>query len=505
MTVYTKITIEGTEYNPDDINLERSIGEYNAVSNFKVTFNNYAGQHDDTFSLNDEVKIYADLDTDPATTLLFTGIIESIDYSGSGNSERLTIIGRDYGAVLMDMSIQPVVYKNTDCGAIVKSVVEQNAQGLVGVANVDTATGTILEKLAFNHNPIFDAIKQIAELCGYIFYVDENKVLNFVEKDSVSSGLTFDNTNITKADFKIDDSKVFNKIWVYGDRILTGATDTGGIGDGGSVFPLNDYAYNSRVFVDSVLQEPGGVYQMDNPSTDNVKYLVNFTDKQIVFTSGTTAGDNIPASGTSNIQVDYERNTPILKYKQDADSIGAYGPKTKVITDTDIKDYSQANDKAAAVLNENKDPKIQGDIDLYGVVDVTPGNTCIVNIPFQNVNNQTYKILNADYRFTPENCLSNQVLHLTLNLKINDFTDTLKDTVLRIKKAETGALQQALTRLETSTDTIPIDSRYEVWELNVNDNFVFHSGKHGKLDDPNSRLGTGNLGSTFYTSGGYTA
>jgi prophage tail gpP-like protein len=506
MVVFTKLTINGIEYNPDEMCLERNTGDFNSISNFTIKFNNYAGRYDDTFALNDEVVIYANLDTNPAITKLFTGVIEDLSYSGSELNEELTLTGRDYGAVLMDMTVQPIVFKERDAGEIAKVIVEQNSYGIVTSDNIDTTTGAILDMKSFNHKNIFDALKELAELAEYYFYIDENKDVHFEARSGTSSGKTFDNSNILEADFKTSDSEVYNKVWVYGARQLAGVTDSftsaGSEALTGSVFTLDSKPHNTRVYVDSVLQEVGGVYQMDNPATTSgLKWVVDFNQKHLIFVSGTAAGDNRPASG-AQIQVDYDRTSPLLKFVQDGDSISTYGPKTKVIIDRNIKDYASCTDKANTFLAENKEPKIQGDIDVYGIVDVTPGNTCVVNIPFHNIDNQTYDILSCSYNFSKENCLANKVLHLTLNKKISDFTDIMKDQMLRMRTIETGEIEGNLTRLETANYPIDTQYHYEIWQGNVNDNFVFHSDKHGRLEDTNSRIGVGLLGSSFLKSGG---
>ena len=79
--------------------------------------------------------------------------------------------------------------------------------------------------------------------------------------------------------------------------------------------------------------------------------------------------------------------------------------------------------------------------------------------------------------------------------------------MLRIDNFETGPLEGTLTRLETATKYIDIDSHWEVWQGNIEDNFVFHSAKHGLLESPDSRVGVGSLkqgvlGSTLVESGG---
>lgn len=503
MVINTKLTVNGTTISEaKDINVERNIGDFNAISNFTAEFDSPYGRNATKFSINDEVKIYADIDS-PATTLIFTGIIETINFEGEGTQERLSISGRDYGAVLMDMTVQPIVFKERDAGEIAKVIIQSNSVGIVTTSNVDTSSGTTITKISFNHKNLFDALQELAKLSEYVWYVDENKDVHFEARSGVSSGETFDNTNVFAGDFKTDDKQIFNKVWVYGDRILTGATDVGGIG-AGSVLKLTDKPHNTRVFVDSVLQEKGGILGVVDPSTDTgIKYAVDFQEKDIVFLSGTGVGDNIPASGTSNIQVDYERSTPILKFRQDVPSIINYGPKTKVIIDRNIKNFEEANEKATSFLAENKDIAIEGNLELKGIIDLTPGNTAIVNLPNFNISNQTYDILSVKYAFTKINCLDERVVRVTLNKKITDFVDTMKDQINRMRNVEAGPLEGTLTRLETAIDTVPVDSHWEVYGFNIGSNFVLHSAKHGLFHDSNSRIGKSDAGSTLFQSGGY--
>lgn len=506
MVVNVKVTIAGiTISDVRELNIERNIGEFNANSNFTLKLDTPFGRHASDFNINDEIIVYADKDTDPVTKI-FTGIIEKKNFNGEGTMENLTLRGRDYGAVLQDMTVQPVVYQNEDAGSIAKKIIQQNATGVVTTNNVNTSSGTILTKISFNHKNLFDALKQLASLADFIFYVDEDRDVHFEASESVSSGETFDNTNVLAGSFKTDDREVFNKIWYYGDRILTGTNDTGGVaglGQTGSTFKLTDRPHNTRVFVNSVLQEPGGVTGINDPSIDAVKYLVDFQDKEITFTSGTTAGDNIPASGTSNISVDYEKSTPILSFKQDVDSIANYGAKTKVLNDSTIKNFDEANEKAISFLADHKTAKIMGDLAVKGVIVLTPGNTAVVNLPNFEITNQTYGILSVRYKFTPKTLLSEDVLSITLNKKTVDFTDVMKDQILRMKDVEGGNLEGVLTRLETSVDTVPIDSQWLAIGVNIGSNFVFHSSKHGRFESPDSRFGLWDTGSTILASGGY--
>ena len=60
MVIKTKIEIESVEYSdPITTVVNRNTGDFNATSNFSITFPNDSGQYGNTFSLNDDVKIYA--------------------------------------------------------------------------------------------------------------------------------------------------------------------------------------------------------------------------------------------------------------------------------------------------------------------------------------------------------------------------------------------------------------------------------------------------------------
>lgn len=511
-TTYTKITVDGTTYSDIyQMNVEKSIGDFNATSSFTAEFDNFTGSLSDKFNLNDEVIIYADIGTNPPTTKLFTGIIEKIDFTGDEDNERVVITGRDYGAVLQDMTVQPIVFKNKDAGIIARTIVQNNSEGVVTTNNIDITTGTTIEKIGFNHKNLFDALKELAELCDpkYYFFIDNDKDVNYLEKESIPSYRTFDNKSVYNANFVKEDREVFNRVWVYGDRILTGNSEYLKADGTGSVFTLTDKPHNTRANISGTIPtliSPGGVLGMNDPATEDVKWLLDFHEKQVVFTDGATAGDNIPAAGS--VFIEYERSTPILKFRQDTDSITDYGPKTKIIKDDNIKSFVEADDRATAFIADNKDPKIQGTINLKGVINIDAGNTCIVNLPWHNINSQTYTILSASYSFNKYNNLHNKVMTLEVNKKISDFTDTLKEQMLKTRNLEVGPLEGDFTILKTETRYVDVDQHWEVWKADVGDNFIFHSDKHGRLEGEDCRIGVGNLqqgvlGSVLVTSGGF--
>jgi len=435
---------------------------------------------------------------------IFSGVIENIDFSGIGNSEILKISGRDFGAILMDTIVEPRVFKNTEVSEIVTSIMSQNiSSSLISVNNVNVTTSTP-DKITFQNKSVFDVIKELAEYAGFYFYVDIDNDLHFEEKNSTSSGLTFDNTNITASSFKTTDDDIFNKVTVYGDRILSGHEQYLPA-NGGSVFSLDYQPHNLGVSISgttNVIQQPGGVLNIDEPERENVKWLVDFQAQRFVMASGTVAGDNIPTSGTDIIFAQYQKNTPIISVKSDAESQIAYGLKDKVIADKKIKDPEEATVKASSFLAEHKDPVVQGNIDVNGVIDVTPGNTAVVNIPFHDIDNQTYTIQSAIYNFNKSNNLSDNVLRVSLNKKIIDFTDTTKDILLRLKQTEMSQVDAGIVTLQVDSASVGVSSPWYASSRSIGSAFYFHTPGHNILNSNTSLLGDVRAGSVV-ASGGF--
>jgi len=497
MTIYTKLEIGGVEYSPETMKVEKTMDNFDSTSNFTIDFINYAGRHKSDFSLNDEVVIYSDKDVNPSTTKIFTGIVENIKFRGSEKDERLTIRGRDYGAILQDIIISPRIFKNEEASKIAEGLLIQNAVNRGITWNNIDATGITIDRITFNNISLFDALRELAEISGFFFYIDVNKDLHFEQRDNVSSGLTFDNTNTTYADFTNTDNEIFNNIYVYGDRVLTGAREEFSSISPGSVYTLDDKPYNIRMIgsgATNTTLQPGGILYVSNPSDTDVKWLVNFQSSQVVIVSGTTGGNNLGWTG-SVIIVEYDRSSPLISIRGDLTSQSTYGRKDKRVIDRNIKSLDEANLRANTLLAKYKDPLIQGDIDVNGVVNVTPGETCIVNIPFHDISNQTYMMLNASYSFTKQNNFSNNVLTLSVNKRIKDFTSYIKEVELRLRNLEGAEVDTSITNIELATGSVTVQDSYKAICRSIGSSFYFHVPGHNQLNSPTALLGDMRLGS----------
>ena len=479
MVIYSKLEIGGTTYSDGrKLKVKSNTGESNSASSFQVSFDNQDGRYSDTFSVGQEVTIYADLDVNPATTKVFTGILEDIQFRGKGGSgvkgERLMIRGRDYSARLMDATVQPVTYQNQEISAIVLDIMNTNVQD-VTVTNVDVTT-TTQQFIQFTQKNVFDALKELAELAGFIFYVDVNKDLHFELKEGLSTGTTLDNSNVIKSNFKQTRKEMVNRVWVYGARMNQGKQDsfTGdGVGSTFTLSKLGDSTAGITTTVAGTIQEGGGA--LDTAYSSGTDYLYDEPNKTIVFVSGTDLGySSIPANGNS-VLVDYFFSSPIVKFGEDSASVSSYGPKTQILVDENITDPVLAKDKVKDVLSRFGSPLTQGILDVFGLPTLTAGKTVVVNLPYENQDSTTYDLLTVEYDFDSKKMFSNSVVKVKVSRKLIDILDTIKKLMQDVKALSTGDISTAdvVTRLQFSTGSIGVRvNRWFAKTRTVEDSYI---------------------------------
>jgi len=292
--IKTKINIQEVTFNDyQNARVTRSVSDFNSSSDYTIRYDSPFGRHDDDFNVGNEIKIFANQDAEP-TTNIFTGIVETIKFIGKGAQQKVELRGRDFSARLQDATVLPVVFTDSEVSTIVTNIIQNNVPQDITTNNVNV-TGTTLARIVFNHESVFDALTQLANLAGFHFYVDEDKDLHFEQKENLSSGIILDNTNIIDMVSNTTREGMANSIWVYGDRQLTGITEVltnNGSPWGGAVgseFLLTYKPHNTETnLLGSTLI--GGILNMVVSPTSGIDYLINFEDRQIIFVSGTDLG-----------------------------------------------------------------------------------------------------------------------------------------------------------------------------------------------------------------------
>ena len=309
--------------------------------------------------------------------------------------------------------------------------------------------------------------------------------------------------NVLAATFQSSDDDIFNEVKILGGRQETFAQEEfiTGTDNTGSVYTLSAKPYNVGVQLSgtpNLLYQPGGILNISNPATDTTQFLVDFQGQEVILTSGTTAGDNTVPNG-SVIIIDFFRSTPLIKTLRDETSIATYGLKKKEITNKNIIDLNEATDVAETFIAEHKDPKIVGNMEILGVLNVIPGETCVVNIPNHNQDSQTYSMIKANYIFNKRNNHADRVLQLTVNKKVEDFTDLVKDHELRLRSLEVSEVESSITNFELFTGSIGISGTVAIIQKSIGSAFYFNVTGHDILESPSSLLGLVEGGSTVIT------
>jgi len=426
-------------------------------------------------------------------------------FDGEGTSQTCTISGRDYSAKLMDATIQPIVYTNSEVSTIVKNIIDNNITGIT-YTNVQTTVAT-LPRIAFNDTVVFDAIKQLAELVDYVFYIDNNKDLHFEPKGSQISGYTINNTNILSAQFEQSRETMGNVVKVYGDRYLDAYTETITAGSplGGSVFTLEYKPHNTEVLVNSSIVQPGAILGITNNLESNVKYLVNYEDRQITFVSGTSQGNNIPSSGAS-VKINYDRALPIIKAGINRGSVNVYGAKTKIINDKSIKDPATAKSILLREL-DNASPLRAVEVNLKGWFELTPGQTINTEMADYELGPEDLTVLEIAYNFNKENILKEEVINLKLEKKFPDITDQFTEMKKRLDRLEAQDRQNndLLSRLELSEGAFNfIGSYWYMRTRNIGNAFILGHPIQGLLGSYANHCLGGSFGPWgIIKSGGY--
>jgi len=476
MTVTDTLTIKGTVLvETFQRTLRKSTGDFNSSARLDITVDNRDGIHASTFNYCDPVTLSAD------GTDLFAGQISEIAHSGKDNTNTIRLVCRDFNFALQTAEVEPEVFSATEISVIVKDIISKYAPSFITTTNVVT-TPVILDRIAFNFVSVFDALRQLAELAGdYFFFVDTDGDLNFKIKSQTSTGITLDSTNVTKSDLKLNGDNVKNRIFVYGDRQLVAHPTETFIADGvGSVFTLDQQPHNTKTIA-SGIDQVGGIFNANLTPTSGLNYLVNFFDQEIIFISGTDLGDSIPGS-LDVVTVDYQQAKPIVKLVEDTVSqVLCSGVKTLEIIDTNIKDPITAEDIAKSQLALRKDPRFSGKINLQGIVDLTPGETVVVNLPTQDQINETYDILESTYTFNSVNNLSERVLSVVVSERIPNINDVLKELVIDIKRLKAKEIDTTavITRLQSVTGSYGIKSNLTLSTVAANDSFILDNGSKG--------------------------
>lgn len=288
-------------------------------------------------NIGDELTI-----TDGSDTL-FAGVIVRIKQHIRGIKIEYEITCKDFTHYLDKMLVNER-YENTTVEAIIEDIIDNYTTGFT-YNNVSNSQE--VDTIAFNRIPASEAIERLAEITGYSWYVDYDKDIHFVAKNTEEApfNLTTSGDNHVWDSLRVteDLSQLRNRIYVIGGEVEGNERTETYEADGDQLqFPLaNKFAQKPTVTVDSSSQTVGIDFLDDEASFD---CFWSFQEKYIRFKTGTKPAD------TSIVEVTGVPLFPLVVNVGDPVSINEFGTYEFKIKDRTIKSQDQAINRARVEL-----------------------------------------------------------------------------------------------------------------------------------------------------------
>lgn len=308
------------------------------------------------------------------TQVLFTGEVEALSLNADLGQRDLTIQGKDKTKALLDKTITTSLFSDIQVNTFVLDILED-----IGItqSSVDTISNTIPVAWFSGRNAL-NALEEIAESGYYSLFVDGDGVFNFRNRNfELSTGNKISADEFFGLEYRKDDSRIFNKITVGGERrrittdvnTLTYIVEPVFVSDGSTKdFFLSYFDFQTR--------EPVPATGLVSPPTASEDVLINETS------SGTGADltnqcswwlDEFSEASKCYIYNGSGQNAYITKFqirgkparkepsiervREVSSSQAVYGVKDFTIDNRWIQDESYAGDYADFLKQRFSDPQ----------------------------------------------------------------------------------------------------------------------------------------------------
>lgn len=287
----------------------------------------------------------------------------------------------------LDKKLVVESYINQLAGNIIKDVISKYTSGFT---TVNVADGPTITKIEFSYMQVSEVIVKIAKCCGYEWYCDYDKDINFFDKNSNPASFQLDDDQEYYRDLFIntDVSQLRNRVYVKSSKYEIKDFTEIFFGDGVTTSWTCKYQASALPSPSAKLNgvsKTVGWDGVDNP--DDYDFMLNTTTK--VLSLGTYI--STPAD-CDEIVITYGADVPILIRWDDEDSIeavkaieGGDGIFEHCITNNKIDNREWAIDEAKADLLQNADPVIIGNF-ITDQSSIKSGQIITVNSTKRNIN-----------------------------------------------------------------------------------------------------------------------
>lgn len=322
-----------------------------------------------------EVQVFHKASSSADPELIYGGEIISMPQAQTGDGlykYYYDISCADYGRKLKRTLVHSV-YEAATTQAIIADICDTYATEFT-YNNVQT--GITVSYINFNYKSAWDCIKELAELNGMDFYVDQYKDIHLVSPTTNPAPYVIDDDTDVSGKYKeltitADKSQYRNTIIVQGGYYLSNDfEDIITVGDDTETawnLKYTPYAAASGGVEAYISPVAGGGYAAVDLGIDNINdgtgddLLINATEKLI------KQGADYNASAGDLIKIIYKYKIPVITQDSDDDSIaaiqlkeGGNGIYEDIITDSTLETLEAAHVRAMAELTKYANPIISG-------------------------------------------------------------------------------------------------------------------------------------------------
>jgi len=213
--------------------------------------------HTVSVSVGDSVEVKVDGST------IAKGKVTKIVIERKHHRKNVYCIGRTdmlYREVVLDKDHR--IYANQDAGAIVKDLIDHYFNGVLTSNNVDTSTGTTINRIDGYGKTVGDVVEELAERAGCCFYVDNSDDVHFFVEGDESTGLTINESDVV--DFrKTEWGESIGKVTVEGRFKQKGSA-----GSGQPHIYVHDRRVRSKTEASSIAQALLDLYNQTRKSAE---------------------------------------------------------------------------------------------------------------------------------------------------------------------------------------------------------------------------------------------
>jgi hypothetical protein len=277
----------------DTINIEDSIDERSTLSMSIIDERNRL-----SFQKGQPVDVY------DGEELIFSGVIET----AVKNKNTVDMV-HDIQCIdwhyLADKRIMAKAYENELAGDIIKDIISTYLAD-EGVTEGTIQDGALVTEAVFNYVPITDAINAIAEKAGFLWYIDYDKRLYFMERGTTAAPFPVTNKDMLKGSIQLmnGNPQYRNKQYIKGGRDITDPQTQSFKGDG----------VNQTFVVGYPIAKVPTVTLNDVPQTVGIRGLEE--NKQWYWAKGdntiTQSNNGIPISTSDTLKVTYQGEFDIV-------------------------------------------------------------------------------------------------------------------------------------------------------------------------------------------------